>query len=134
HRVVDRRVQVQVVDLAGGTQPVRVDVHERHPPAAVYPGDDERRRGDLTGYVESGADALCQRGLPGAERPAQQHQVTRSQDTTQRPAEVPGVLDRRQSHTSAFWFAPRGASLRPTALTPAPSRRRRGRRAGPPSG
>src|SRR5262249_32012663 len=59
--------------------PVRVDVDERYPPAPVYPGDDERRRGDLPRHSEPGRDPLRDNGFPGTERTGQHDEVTRAQ-------------------------------------------------------
>jgi hypothetical protein len=85
-------VQVQVVHLADGAEPVGVRVHQRRPPSGqrrVDPGDDERRGGDRPAHPEALADALHQGGLARPQRPGQDHQVAGPQPAGQLPAQVP---------------------------------------------
>ena len=94
HGVLDRRVEVQVVQLEPGArlpQPVRVDVHQRHR-SPVHPGEHEGRAGDGAGDAEPGADALRERGLAGAERAGEHHDVAGPQPAREPAAEGPGRL------------------------------------------
>ena len=53
----------------------------------VHPGDHERRRGDVAAHAETGAEALGERRLAGAEPAAEHDQVAGAQLPGQRPAE-----------------------------------------------
>ena len=77
HRHRAGQVQVEVVHLGQPAEPVGVHVHQGRAVGQrrVYPGDDERRRGDRAAYPQGLAQALYQGGLARAERPGQQHQV-----------------------------------------------------------
>src|SRR4051812_9772637 len=114
HRLLGGRVEIQVVDVGDAAQPVGVDVHQRHPAAGVHPRDDERRRGDRLTDPESGADALRQRGLPGAERTVEDDEVARPQQGGEGLPERPGVLHPRELllavHASVPATAVRSAS------------------------
>ena len=66
-------------------------MHQRHPSVAMHPGDDERRRQHRDRHAEAATDPLRQRGLPGAERTAQEHEVAR-------PAASPASRSPRSLH------------------------------------
>ena len=100
HRVGGGRVEVEVVDVGHAAEPVGVDVHQRHPAAAVHAGDDERRRGDRLPDAEAGADPLGQRGLAGTERPTRTTRSPGRQQLGQGDAE-PVRVGRRRQHVLA---------------------------------
>ena len=68
-RLVERGVEVEVVELGDAAEPVGVDVHQRRPVAErrVHPRDHERRRRDVAAHAEPGAEPLGERRLAGAE-------------------------------------------------------------------
>ncbi len=76
-RLLERRVEVEVVELLDATEPVGVDVHQRRPALqrGVHAGDDEGRRRDVTPHTQSGADPLGEGGLAGPEVTAEDDQV-----------------------------------------------------------
>ena len=76
-RVVERGVEVEVVELGDAAEPVGVDVHQRRAVAQrrVHPGDHERRRRDVAAHAEAGAEPLGERRLAGAELAGEHHQV-----------------------------------------------------------
>ena len=63
--LVERGVEVEVVELGDAAEPVGVDVHQRGAAdlARVHPRDHERRRGDRPADAEPGAEALGERRL-----------------------------------------------------------------------
>src|SRR5829696_4760487 len=79
HGVGEVGVEVERVHVLDAAEPVRVDVHERHPWTLVHARDDERRRGDRPPDAEPGADAAGQRGLASAERTGEYDEVTRGE-------------------------------------------------------
>ena len=76
-RLVERGVEIEVVELVGAAEPVGVDVHQRRAAGhrRVLAGDHERRRGDVAAHREPRADALGERRLAGAELAAEHDQV-----------------------------------------------------------
>ena len=78
-RVVE--VEVEVVDEGCVAEPIGVDVHERGAVGEVRVGSGEHEGGALhrAAHAESGADAAGQRGLAGAERAREHHEVAGAQ-------------------------------------------------------
>jgi hypothetical protein len=96
-RTADISVQVQIVHFSRAGQPVGVRVHQRRAAAErpVDPGNDESRRGHRAADVQPLADPLDERGLPGAERSTEHHQVTGAQQGCQPLAQRAHVIGGR---------------------------------------
>ena len=60
-RILLSGIEIQVVELGQGAQPVGVDMHQRWPAGRrrMHPGDDERRRRHRTADAEALADAAA---------------------------------------------------------------------------
>jgi hypothetical protein len=91
HRLVQAGVEVEVVDLVDAAEAVRVHMHQWQR-ALVHPGDDKGGRGHLPADAQRGADALDQRGLAGAERTVEDHQVAGPEQAREPAAERTGVV------------------------------------------
>ena len=83
HAVRQVDVQIEVVDLGQGAQPVGVDVHERHPAVAMDSRDDERRRHHRATDAETGAETLDEYGLAGTKRSGEHDQIARAEQSAE---------------------------------------------------
>src|SRR5690606_9738488 len=113
HRLLQRRVEVEVVHLQVAAEPVGVGVDQRRATAErrVDAGDDERGRGDRPPHLEPFGDALHGRGLPGAERARQDQQVAGAEQGGQPRAVRAGLLGGAQLHTLTLLIRSRSASV-----------------------
>ena len=93
-RLVQRGVQVEVVDLGQVAEPVGVHVHQGRTAGQrrVHPRDHERRRGDRPAHPEPGPEAAGERGLARTEVSAEQHEVSGPEQSGHPAPEVLGVL------------------------------------------
>jgi hypothetical protein len=116
-------VDVEIVELAVGAEPVGVDVHEAGPSASEGgAGDDEGRALHAAAHAEFGGDAARQRRLARAEGPVS---TTRSPAPSARPKARPSssisageAISRRPTNSSnplcdhRFVFSPPAATPR----------------------
>ena len=95
-------VEVEVIELGGGPQPVRVDMDQRRTAGKgrMRPRDHERRALHAPAHSQPGRDTSSQRCPPCSQRTGEHNEITRAQLRTQRAAEllhIGGRLD--LSHT-----------------------------------
>jgi len=96
HAVRQVDIQIEVVDLGQGRQPVGIDVHERHPAVAMDSGYDERRRHHRAAYAQAGTDSLDENGLARTKRSGEHDQIALAEQGPELAAEATGVVGRRE--------------------------------------
>jgi hypothetical protein len=94
HGVLERGVEVEVVELVDAAEPIGVDMHQRRSAVEgwVLPGDHEGGRGDLAPHLEPLTDALRERRLSGPQLTAEHDQVTGAELLREGLAERPHRL------------------------------------------
>src|SRR5690606_32750822 len=102
-RLLQARVQIQVVNLGHAAEPVGVRMHHGQLPAplriwSMDSRDDEGRRRDATAHSEPLADALSEGRLAGTQWPVEDHEIAGAQHGGHPAPEALGIRGRRQLH------------------------------------